>query len=148
MVMDLEELALELVSTHLDPFMSPDPLRVLEREVLMLSQATTHRTIGHQLLLHMAPPPVMDILAMVMDLVLMVTELVVSALELVSTLLAPFMNPDLLRVLVNVALMLNQDTLVLDTDMVMVLVASALVLVSTHLGQSMSPDLPRVSAVD
>merc|ERR1711892_1265050 len=81
MVMDLEELALELVSTHLDQFMSPDPLRVSAREVPMLNQATTHRTTGHQLLLLMAPPPVMDVvasvvlsqdildLAMVMDMV-------------------------------------------------------------------------------
>merc|ERR1740128_1163985 len=41
--------------------MSPDQLRVLVREVLMLSLDTTHRTIGHQLLLLMDTPPVMDV---------------------------------------------------------------------------------------
>merc|ERR1719500_1541941 len=45
--------------------MSPDQLRVLAREVLMLSQDTTHRTTGHQLLLLMVPPPAMDVVASV-----------------------------------------------------------------------------------
>merc|ERR1719500_2186705 len=45
--------------------MSPDQLRVLVREVLMLSQDTTHRTTGHQFLLLMVPPPAMDAVASV-----------------------------------------------------------------------------------
>eukprot|EP00091_Calanus_sinicus_P021505 TRINITY_DN63_c0_g1_i10.p1 TRINITY_DN63_c0_g1~~TRINITY_DN63_c0_g1_i10.p1 ORF type:complete len:134 (-),score=25.06 TRINITY_DN63_c0_g1_i10:80-481(-) len=61
----LEVSALELVFTQQDQSMSPDQHRVLVREVLMLSQATTLRTTGHQLLLLMATPPAMDAVASV-----------------------------------------------------------------------------------
>merc|ERR1719228_2636703 len=63
MVMDLEVSALELVYIQLVQSMSPDLLRVLVREVLMLSQVTTHRTTGPQLLLHTATLLVMDVMA-------------------------------------------------------------------------------------
>ena len=67
MVMDMvwEVSAPELAFTLQDQSMSQDLLRVLVREVLMLSQDTTHRTIGHQLLLLMVPPPAMDVVASV-----------------------------------------------------------------------------------
>merc|ERR1711887_458343 len=63
MVMDLVVSALELVFIQLGQFMSPDLLKVLVREALMQSQVTTHRTIGHQLLLLTATLLVMDVLA-------------------------------------------------------------------------------------
>merc|ERR1719341_1300225 len=99
-----------LVFTQQDQSMSPDQLRVLVREVLMLSQDTTHRTTGHRLLLLMDTPPVTDVVAsavlslatlvlvMVMDFLLMVTLLVVSALGSVSMPQAQSMSPDLHRV--------------------------------------------------
>merc|ERR1711862_1035216 len=90
---------------QLDQFMSTGLPRVLVREVLMLSQVITHRTIGPQLSPPMDTPPAMDavvsavlsqdilVLAMGMDMVLEV-----SAEVLVSTQLGQSMNPDQHRV--------------------------------------------------
>merc|ERR1711875_102790 len=101
----LEVSAEGLVSTQLDQFMSPDLPRVLVREVLMLSQVITLRTIGLPLLPPMDTPPAMDavvsavlsqdilVLAMGMGMVLEV-----SAGVLVSTLLGQSMSQDLHRV--------------------------------------------------
>merc|ERR1719250_445120 len=93
--------------------MSPDLPRVLVREVLMLSQVITHRTIGLPLSPPMDTPPAMDavvsavlsqdILVLGMDMVLEV-----SAGVLVFTQLDQFMSPDLPRVLVREVLMLSQ----------------------------------------
>merc|ERR1711942_502171 len=97
--------ALEKVCTQLDQFMSPDLPRVLVREVLMLSQAITHRTIGLLLSPPMDTPPVTDavasavlspdisVLGMGMDMVLEV-----SAEVLVSTQLGQSMSQDQHRV--------------------------------------------------
>merc|ERR1711982_302170 len=102
MDMDWEVSALELVSTPLDQFVSPDLPRVLVREVLMLGQVITHRTTGLLLSPPMDTPLAMDavvsaalsldisVLGMGMD-----TALEVSAEGLVFTLLDLFMSQDL-----------------------------------------------------
>merc|ERR1719154_818453 len=81
MDMDLEVSALESVFTQQAQSKSPDQHRVLAREVLMLSQATTHRTTGHQLLLLMATPPAMDVVASVapsQDTLVLVMDMVMD----------------------------------------------------------------------
>merc|ERR1712243_407852 len=115
MDMGWEVSALELVSTQLGQFMSPDLLRVLAREMLMLSQDIIHRTTGPQLSPPMDTPHAMDavvsavlsqdilVLGMDMDMVLEV-----SAEGLVFTPLDQFMSPDQPRVLVREVLMLSQ----------------------------------------
>merc|ERR1719312_1743552 len=85
--------------------MSPGLPRVLVREVLMLSQVITHRTIGLPLSPPMDTPPVMDaVVSAVLSLAILVLGmgmdmvLEVPAEVLVSTLLGQSMSPDQHRV--------------------------------------------------
>merc|ERR1712106_211145 len=103
MVMLLAVSAEELVFMPQDLFMSPDLPRVLVSAALMLSQVIIHRTAGHQLLLHMVPPPVTDAVASVVlsrDILVLGMDMVseASALVLDSTQLGQSMSPDQLRV--------------------------------------------------
>merc|ERR1711862_812516 len=103
--MGWEVSALELGFTPQDQFMSQGLPRVLVREVLMLSQVITLRTIGLLLSPPMDTPPATDavasavlsqdilVLGMDMDMVLEV-----SAEGLVSTLLGQSMSQDQHRV--------------------------------------------------
>merc|ERR1719250_602424 len=111
MDMVLEVSAGVLVFTQLDQFMSPDLPRVLVREVLMLSQVITHRTIGLPLSPPMDTPHATDAVAsaalspdiLVMDMD-MVSE--VSAEVLVSIQLDLYMSQDLPKDLASAVLSL------------------------------------------
>merc|ERR1711915_1059129 len=115
MAMELAVLALGLVSTLLVLFMSPVQLKVLASAVLMLIQVILAMASQH-----------MD-MVMAMDSELMGMELDVLALGLVFTPLELSMNPDQLKVLASVVLMLSQDTL--DTAMVSQLMAMVMAMV-------------------
>merc|ERR1711915_92398 len=95
MAMELAVLALGLVSTLLVLFMSPVQLKVLASAVLMLNPVILAIASQH-----------MD-MVMAMDSELMGMELDVLALGLVFTPLALSMNPDQLKVLASVVLMLS-----------------------------------------
>merc|ERR1711892_311815 len=93
----------ELDFTQLDPSMNPDLPKVLVSVALILSPDIIHRTTGHQLLLHMVPPPVTDAVASVVpsqDILVLGMDMVseASALVLDSTQLGQSMSPDQLRV--------------------------------------------------
>merc|ERR1711862_252436 len=130
--MGWEVSALELGFTPLDQFMSPDLPRVLVREVLMLSQVITLRTIGLLLSPPMDTPPATDVvviavlsqdilvLGMDMDMVLEV-----SAGVLVFTQLDLFMSLDLPKDLASAVLSPAILVMVL-LPMAMLLVVSAL----------------------
>merc|ERR1711915_310799 len=95
MAMELAVLALGLVSTLLVLFMSPVQLKVLASAVLMLIQVILAMASQH-----------MD-MVMAMDSELMGMELDVLARGLVFTPLELSMNPDQLKVLASVVLMLS-----------------------------------------
>merc|ERR1711915_647095 len=95
MAMELAVKALGLVSTLQVLFMSPVQLKVLASAVLMLNQVILAIASQH-----------MD-MVMVMDSELMGMELDVLALGLVFTLLELSTNPDQLKVLASVVLMLS-----------------------------------------
>merc|ERR1711915_245350 len=95
MAMELAVKALGLVSTLLVLFMSPVQLKVLASAVLMLNQVILAMASQH-----------MD-MVMAMDSELMGMELDVLALGLVFTLLELSTNPDQLKVLASVVLMLS-----------------------------------------
>merc|ERR1719312_1901313 len=102
MGMGWEVSELELVSTQLGQFMSPDLPRVLVSTQLMLSQVITHRTTGPLLSPPMDTPHAMDAVASVvlsLDILVLATgmdtALEVSAEGLVSTQLDLFMSQDL-----------------------------------------------------
>merc|ERR1711915_801416 len=95
MVMELAVEALGLVSTLLVLFMSPVQLKVLASAVLMLNQVILAMASQH-----------MD-MVMAMDSELLGMELDVLVLGLVFTPLELSMNPDQLKVLASVVLMLS-----------------------------------------
>merc|ERR1711915_510676 len=95
MAMELAVKALGLVSTLLVLFMSPGQLKVLASAVLMLNQVILAMAYQH-----------MD-MVMAMDSELMGMELDVLVLGLVFTPLELSTNPDQLKVLASVVLMLN-----------------------------------------
>merc|ERR1719312_1285308 len=110
--------------------MSPGLPRVLVREVLMLSQVITHRTIGLLLSPPTDTPHAMDavasaVLSQDISVLGMDTALEVSAEGLVSTLLDLFMSQDLPKDLASAVL--SPATLVMVLPpMAMLLVVSAL----------------------
>merc|ERR1711887_441902 len=130
MEMGWEVSALELVSTPLGQFMSPDLPRVLARGALTLSLVITHRTTGLPLSLPMDIPHAMDVVVSAVlsqDILVLGMDMVseVSAEVWVFTQPDLFMSPDLLKDLVSAVLSLATLVMAL-LPMAMLLEVSAL----------------------